>query len=282
MKRTTIYAMLAILLAMVSCEKFSQEETDTDGAKAGDAKGNIELHLDSCQQQRITISIFQDDKKVKNIHTLVDDLPNNLVKISLPEGSYQMVVIAHNGEANCTISSPQKITFANNKVTDTSYLYDTLKVGANGINKSLCLKRAVATFRLNLTDSLSEEMYQLKFYYTGGSSTFNAYTGYGCVNSRQTEYRTINPQVSDYYVYTFPHKEKKMLNMVISVQDNKQNDIKEETLEDVPIVTNDTTLYRGNFETSFSNETSSNTDINFSFDDTWKENDDVPFFHKSR
>lgn len=282
MKRITIYAMLTILIAMVSCEKFTQEEAETGSTKVGDAHGNVELQLDSCPQQRLSIAFFQDDKKVKNIHTLMEDLPENLVKISLPEGSYQIVAIAHNGDGNCTISSPQKITFANNKVTDTSYLYDTLEVGASHVSKNLCLKRAVATFKLNLTDSFPEEMYQLKFYYTGGSSTFNAYTGFGCVNSRQTEYRAINPQVSDYYVYTFPHKEKKVLKMVITMQDNKQNDLKEETLENVPVVANDTTLYRGNFETSFSEENGSNTDINFDFEDTWKENEDVPFFHNAR
>lgn len=282
MKRMTIYAMLTILTLMVSCEKFSPEEAGTGSAKAGDANGNVTLYLDSCPQQRISIAFFQDDKKIKNIHTMMDDLPNGLVKISLPEGFYQVVAIAHNGEANCTISSPQKITFANNKVTDTSYLYDTLEVGANHVTKRLSLKRAVAIFQLNLTTPTTSEMQQLKFYYTGGSSTFNAYTGFGCVNSRQTEYRPIDPQNSNYYIYTFPHKEKKMLKLVITVQDKQQNNIKEETLEDVPVTTNDTTLYRGSFETSFSKETNSNTDINFDFEDTWKENEDVPFFHKSR
>lgn len=282
MKRMTIYAMLAIFTLMVSCEKFSSEEAGTSNAKAGDASGNVEFLLDSCSQQRISISIFQDDKKIKNIHTTKEALPDNLVKVTLQEGIYQVVVIAHNGEANCTISSPEKITFANNKVTDTSYLYDTLEVGANHIVKNLSLKRAVAIFQLNLTTPTTSEMQQLKFYYTGGSSTFNAYTGFGCVNSRQTEYRPIDPQNSNYYIYTFPHQEKKMLKLVITVQDNQQNDIKKETLEDVPVATNDTTLYRGSFETSFSEETNSNTDINFDFEDTWKENEDVPFFHKSR
>lgn len=282
MKRMTIYAMLAILTLMVSCEKFSPEEAGTSSTKTVDANGNVTLYLDSCPQQRISIAIFQDDKKIKNIHTMMDDLPNGLVKISLPEGFYQVVAIAHNGEANCTISSPQKITFANNKVTDTSFLYDTLEVGANPITKSLSLKRAVAIFQLNLTTPTTSDMQQLKFYYTGGSSTFNAYTGFGCVNSRQTEYRPIDPQNSNYYIYTFPHKEKKMLKLVITAQDKQQNNIKEETLENVPVTANDTTLYRGNFETSFSEETNSNTDINFDFEDTWKENEDVPFFHKSR
>lgn len=282
MKKMTIYAMLTILTWTVSCEKFNPEEVETGSAKAGDADGNVSLYLDSCPQQRISIAIFQDDKKVKNIHTQKDALQDNLLKVTLQEGIYQVVAIAHNGEGNCTISSPEKITFAKNKVTDTSYLYDTLEVGVNRVSKYLSLKRAVAIFQLNLTSPTTPEMQQLKFYYTGGSSTFNAYTGYGCVNSRQTEYRILSPQENNYYVYTFPHPDKKKLQMVITIQDKQQNDLKKTTLEDVPIAINDTTLYRGNFETSFSDENDSNTDFNFDFEDVWKENPNVPFFHKSR
>lgn len=42
-------------------------------------------------------------------------------------------------------------------------------------------------FRLVIKDEIPEQAKKIKFYYTGGSSTLNAKTGYGCVNSKQTE-----------------------------------------------------------------------------------------------
>ena len=45
------------------------------------------------------------------------------------------------------------------------------------------LKRAVGKFRLVVKDETPKTIKQMKIYYTGGSSTFDATTGYGCVNS---------------------------------------------------------------------------------------------------
>ena len=89
------------------------------------------------------------------------------------------------------------------------------------------LQRAVAAFKLHITDeTIPEEVRSIKFYYTGGSSTLDATTGYGCVNSRQTEIFNFTDNNRDFTVYTFPHEENKAIKMTISILDADAHAIK--------------------------------------------------------
>lgn len=284
MKKMKIYAMLVFLVLMTSCEKYNQNEAETASVENGEADGNIALYLDSCQQERISVGIFQADQKVKTFHLQANDASCPSIKMSLPTGVYQLVVIAHNGDGNCTLSSPQKITFPKNKVTDTFFRYDTLQVTdeKSTVQKNLTLKRAVGKFQLHIADTIPDEVQQFKFYYTGGSSTFNAVTGYGCVNSRQTEYRPVQSGVSDYTVYTFPHKDSEHIKMTITAQDEDGKEITTHAIDQVPIQMNETTLCSGDFFESSDGASSSNTEFSFTFSEEWKDNIHVPFFHKSR
>lgn len=109
-----------------------------------------------------------------------------------------LVAVAHNGAGHCTVSSEDKVTFQNNKVTDTFSYCGDVSVGtdaAGGAERQsvpVVLERAVARFRLVLTDDeLPPALAQLKFYYLGGSSTFSPALGLGIVQSRQTELRDV-------------------------------------------------------------------------------------------
>ena len=78
---------------------------------------------------------------------------------------YQLVVIAHNGEGSATITSTEKVTFPNNKVTDTFYYYGDLVVTSEVQSYDLTLTRAVAMFRMVLTDDeIPSTVTKFKFY----------------------------------------------------------------------------------------------------------------------
>ena len=97
------------------------------------------------------------------------------------------------------------------------------------------LQRAVAAFKLHITDeTIPEEVRSIKFYYTGGSSTLDATTGYGCVNSRQTEIFNFTDNNRDFTVYTFPHEE-----MTISILDADAHAIKTFTKSDFKMKRNE-------------------------------------------
>ena len=117
----------------------------------------------------------------------------------------------------------------------------------------------------------------MKFYYTGGSSTLDATTGYGCVNSRQTEYRKVASEAYDgessYDLYTFPHDSggDEKLQMEISALDGTSSSATVKyvrTIDDVPVKPNVITRYSGNF---FGESPDGGRSFHFSVDSEWGE-----------
>ena len=254
-------AILLVLMAMLAaCEKPLLGE---DAVGDSPTEANVILRFTQFELEaftraatditslcsRLNIAIFNSEgTKVKTVAQKEGDSNYGTVALSLAEGTYQLVVIAHNCEGSATITSSEKVTFPNNKVTDTFYYYGDLVVTSETQNYDLTLTRAVAMFRLVLTDeNIPSAVAKFKFYYTGGSSTFSPKDGYGCVNSKQTEIRTV---ASDgvYEIYTLPHTEEDVLTkLTVTALDANDNTIKERIFENVPIVRNQVTRYTGSF-----------------------------------
>lgn len=227
---------------------------------------------DACT--RINLAIFSNGEKVKSINQTHTDSNFGTISTSLAEGTYTVVILAHSCQGNATISSPEEIKFPNNKVTDTFFSCQTISIDAQ-TSLDVVLRRAVAMFQLNTTDNVPDNVKTMTFYYTGGSSTFNALTGFGCVNSRQTETREVTaemlgkPAVFD--VYTFPHAQEGKLKMTITASDASDATVVERTFEEVPVAVNLITRYTGAF---FGDNTLSETGtFRLSMDTEWQQSD---------
>ena len=254
------YLFIAIALLIASCEKPILDSEDISSAK----EANVILHMTQFEQTvftrattditdlctRLNVAIFDaDGTKVKTVAQKDTDSNFGSVALTLTAGTYQLVVIAHCCDGSVTITSTEKVTFPNNKVTDTFYYYGDLVVTDSQQSYDLTLTRAVAMFRLVLTDEeIPSNVARLKFYYTGGSSTFSPSAGYGCVNSKQTEYRTIAPGLSVFDIYTLPHTEEDVLTkLTVTALDANDNTVKERVFENVPVTRNQITRYTGSF-----------------------------------
>ena len=221
-------------------EDFGDEETgdeetgDEDGLDEGDEEVEGKPLEDYCS--RLSIAIFDGEEKVKTLNLKAEDGYKD-IEINLEAGKYRMVAIGHNGNGNCTISSPEKVKFYKNKMTDTFFYYGTFNVrDGEDTDDYILLKRAVAQFKVHITDAtIPAEAHSIKFYYTGGSSTLDAVTGYGCVKSRQTESFKLQEGKRDYSVYTFPREENKGLKMNINILDAEAQSIKEYSKEGIPV-----------------------------------------------
>lgn len=191
---------------------------------------------------RLSIAIFDGEEKVKTLNLKAEDGYED-IGINLDAGKYRMVAIGHNGNGNCTISSPEKVKFYKNKMTDTFFYYGTFNVrDGEDTDDYILLKRAVAQFKVHITDAtIPAEAHSIKFYYTGGSSTLDAVTGYGCVKSRQTESFKLQEGNRDFSVYTFPREENKGLKMTINILDADAQSIKEYSKEGIPVKCNNIT-----------------------------------------
>ena len=262
------YMFIALTLLVAACEKPILDEEDAVTRK----EANVILHMTQYEQEafgnsgnrattrtatgitelcsRLNIAIFDDDgTKVKTVAQKEGDASFGTVALTLAAGTYQLVVIAHNGEGSATITSTEKVTFPNNKVTDTFYYYGDLVVTSEVQSYDLTLTRAVAMFRMVLTDDeIPSTVTKFKFYYTGGSSTFSPSAGYGCVNSKQTEIRTVADGVTTFDIFTLPHTEEDVLTkLTVTALDANDNTVKERVFENVPVTRNQVTRYTGSF-----------------------------------
>lgn len=272
MRKPFVPLALALMLACTAaCEKIQLENADTPASTPVNEQGNVNLHIIPLSEPNaytlLSANIFdQNDKRVKNLHLQGSEATTGDINVALPVGNYRIVAIAHNGSSHCTISSPEQIKFADNKVTDTFYGYQLLPVAdEQEIYQDIQLVRGVGALKIHCLNDLPENIKQIKFYYTGGSSTLDATTGYGCVNSRQTELRQASPSVHDYVVYTFPHEDGRLLKFTLSALDGNGNTIATQTLSDVSIKRGNITTYSGNF---FDGE--SDGSFTFRFEDKWE------------
>ena len=267
MKKKTYVWLASLLLMLVatltSCEKFA---LDDSGTNSHDANANVIIHASVAKNNstgtrsgeedeevegkpledycsRLSIAIFDGEEKVKTLNLTAEKDGYDDIGINLDAGKYRMVAIGHNGSGNCTISSPEKVKFYKNKMTDTFFYYGTFNViDGEDTDDYILLKRAVAQFKVHISDAtIPAEAHSIKFYYTGGSSTLNAVTGYGCVQSRQTESFKLQEGKTDYSVYTFPREENKGLKMTINILDADAQSIKEYSKEVVPVKRNNIT-----------------------------------------
>ena len=278
MKSKLLFIALALL--MVACEKPILNE-DIVATK----EANVILHMVQFEQvsftratqditelcSRLNVAVFDaDGTKVKTVAQKESDASYGTVALILAAGTYRLVVIAHNCDGSATITSEEKVTFPNNKVTDTFYYYGDLVVTDSKQSYDLTLTRAVAMFRLVLTDeNIPTNVAKLKFYYTGGSSTFSPKDGYGCVNSKQTEVRTI-AEDGIYDIYTLPHTEDDVLTkLTVTAIDAHDNTVKERIFENVPITRNQVTRYTGSFFGSGGTDQTSDGTLRLTADPDW-------------
>ncbi len=206
--------------------------------------------------KRVDAQVFDTDGKrvVKKSLIAADGACLDTLKLNLPDGDYWIVIMAHSCTGAPTFTSPDKITFPNNKVTDTLYKYISLKVSGSTVQQQdVVLTRAVAALRMTIPEDRPYDVSSFKFYYTGGSSTFDATAGYGCVNSRQTEMRYVSSdnEQNAYTVYTFPHEEEDHIDINITAYDKDGNTINNVKIINWQVVRNVIKTYELSFERSF-------------------------------
>lgn len=253
----------AACLMAASCERFTPEVSP--GSGGAEAPCNVVLHVSDYVQgpfdgegasrasrpvseacTRIDCAFYDGDSRVASVRQDAGDEGFGTLRASLGKGEYRVVVVAHSGAGHATLSTPERITFKDNKVTDTFYYYGTIDVGEGETTGEVGLTRAVAMFRLVIDGEVPAQARGLKFYYTGGSSTLDAVTGRGCVNSRQTETRDLQEGRAAYEVYTFPHEEEDVLQMTVTPLDADGGEMTPVELPDVPVTRNRVTYWQGN------------------------------------
>ena len=303
MKHIKLIGLLALSMALASCEKvsldelLSKEPPTSQPSSTGNA--SLSIHIggiaDANYQDatakgtraiepignvctKLTISLYDEEgQRLYSVNKKSTDADFADVTIKLAEGKYYLVVVAHSNENNAATKDINKITF-DGKLSDTFHYYKEIELQAGGNNIDVVMERVTAMFRLEITDEIPENVKQLKFYYTGGSSTLSGYTGAGSVNSRQTEIRNVQSGINTYEVYTFPHPDDKKLKMTITALDASGETVCTKTFEDVAVSKNMITRYKGSFFTNITPPTAAdNYKFSISANTDWKGENIIEF-----
>lgn len=296
MKHIKLIGLLALSMALASCEKvsldelLSKEPPTSQPSSTGNA--SLSIHIggiaDANYQDatakgtraiepignvctKLTISLYNEEgQRVYSVNKKSTDADFANATMKLAEGKYHLVIVAHSNEKNATTTDINKITF-DGKLSDTFHHYKEIELQAGSNNIDIVLERVTAMFRLEITDEIPENVKQLKFQYTGGSSTLSGFTGAGSVNSRQTEIRNIQAGVNTYEVYTFPHSDDKKLKMTIIALNASGETVCTKTFEDVAVSKNMITRYKGNLFTNIAPPAASdNYNFSISVNTDWK------------
>ena len=182
-----------------------------------------------------------------------------VVSQNLTVGVHKIVVVAHNGDKNPTMTTPTSIAFSSNtrfKTTDTFCWAGEINVTQNTGTVNVNLTRATAMFRFRMTDSMiPSQVTELQFAYKGGSAAVNPFTLEGTTKSNQKESFVIEDHSNKVYeIYTFPRYEEKNgvrnllpLEITVTAIDIYGNAVKERVLTNVPVTRNRITECTGEF-----------------------------------
>jgi hypothetical protein len=181
------------------------------------------------------------------------------VSQNLTVGVHRIVVVAHNGDKNATMTNAESIAFSSNtilKTTDTYCWAGEVNVTQQTGTVVVSLTRATAMFRLRLTDAqIPAQVCELQFAYKGGSAAVNPFTLEGTTKSNQKEsFAILDHSQKTFEVYTFPRYEEKngvrnlsQLEITVTAIDVYGNAVKERVLTDVPVLRNRITECTGEF-----------------------------------
>lgn len=251
---------LLFLLAwlLMACEQplmtTDEESVEDSSVEMDDETDHIlKVYVDNLVSgcTRLNYVLFQSGNKLKTYTQKRSDSDFGRKSLDLTPGTYQLLLLAYDGDANPTISSPEKITFGNKSpgMSDVLYAYQEVTVTEESSTLYIPLHWASATFQLHATDGVPSWVRSIRIYYTGGSSTLSALTGMGNANSRQEVIFDINDsQIGSpllLEVYSFPRTGKN-IKMQITVSNDSQV-LLERQYDDISLSPGSLLRYEGRF-----------------------------------
>ena len=255
----------------------------TDGPD--DADANVVVQVMSFEQQPFPMASTRGDvetactrlnfivydeagERIRQETQLLGDEGFGMAQFKLQEGRYYLVVLAHSGKGNPTSTNLHKIGFTNKTgYTDTFLYADSLLVGEEEVDCEIQLKRIVSKVQFVFNDALPERADSIRFYYEGGSGTFDATTGLGVVKSKQQQWFPVRHDVQRFEIYTIPRADSDKLKVLVTTyktSGGKVEILTEREVSDIPIQRNTITVCRG----SLFNPTEQHQ-ISIDIDTTW-------------
>ena len=281
MENTKLYEVLFLLLAVLkltSCEKpLLTESTDEQ-----EPNGNLVVSIfqiehtpfesltrtvasDVCTHLNYAVYAL-DGTRVKQINQKSEDAGFGVASFQLEQGDYQLVVVAHSSNGNPTMTDPKCIKFTNAQgYTDTFLSTNDVTISDEQVSMNVTLNRVVALCRFVITDNYPANVARMRFYYTGGSGAFDANTGLGCVNSKQSIFFDVSSGQKQFDLYTFLHESSSAISLKVTALDANDNVLYEREF-DVPMEQNHITWLSGAYFNGSGSSASTNIGVTVNTD----------------
>lgn len=174
-------------------------------------------------------------------------------------GTYALVIVGHKSTSHAILTDPTSIKFGtNNSVTDTFYYSEEFQVDKNSEQSiEVILKRAVAQFKMIMTNEVPEEVATISLNIQGTATAFNAISGVGSETTERSATITINDDLKgqtnkSISAFIFPlaqsvTKEDSEVTITVKALDSGKAVLAEVTHEHIPLTIGYITEYTGPF-----------------------------------
>ena len=172
--------------------------------------------------------------------------------LSLPMGSYMMVVIGHGintGEPAITLTNPTSATFGDKPVRETFVTTQTVNISnTDAVDISATLNRVVSKLKVVSSDTRTNPAYSVRMTFAAGGKSFNPTTGLATVNTGFSNAIDISYAVgsaSQSNSYLFLATDEQTMDVTIETLDEDGNAVFSKLVEDVPFKRNRVTKLTG-------------------------------------
>ncbi len=210
----------------------------------------------SSAASRLSFAVLKSDgTQVFTVHQNSVDEDFGSVEMELYPDTYQMVALAHNGDADAGITSTSSVTLPGTTYTDTFSKVQELTVkSGEDCNLDMTLPRITSAFILKLTDTPPANAKRIEIVlYNGGPTpnplTVNPSTGFAAENWSQTCSIPIEDMIDDTpdLIYYIGNTSPLYVTVKATAYDSDNNKIIHHIIPSVPLTPNQKTIATGTF-----------------------------------
>lgn len=254
--------LMTACFVMLSCEKMVVD--DGEASSANGAEANLVIRVSSVARSgesswsNLMFVVYKDDKKVKEVLQSIGDQDFGTASLSLAPDTYRVLILAHGSNGNPSRARPTEIEFSNKiGYSDTFYCLDDITVTNESQTRMVTLERATSKIQFVTEDPIPAEVKSIKFFYTGGSGTLNALTGFGYKASQQTVWMDIDGSMTgkplEAELFTILREEEANVKLTVTTYSTEQSastmlQLQESTFT-VPVVHHQISRMSGTFFT---------------------------------
>ena len=198
------------------------------------------------------------------------------IAMELYPGTYTMVAVAHNGEADATISSTTSVTLPGTRFTDTFSGVQSLTVEmGKDCTLGMTLPRVTSAFILRLLDTPPADAKEIKVVVNSGgleptALEINPTTGLAANNWKQTCTIPVSKISTDVPIYFIGMYNSSTVTIKATAYDTEDKEIISHTISGVTMIPNRKTIATGTFFKSSGTGS-------FTLNDSWGDDNEINY-----